>query len=288
MPAWIFYSGTASVTMGMLGMLWIGLADSEPDSIVSVLVVFGLGATSVSIFVREVVLRGAARRRAMSERRLDSVFAAVKDHASHRTSEKLQLNEHSSWLAEIQRKSEAAEVLGSVAKAHLEVFELCGEYLRVVSEQLQVAGAGSPRIPVFLEGRQIVAKLHHQHLLKWVELEVRVATDEAAIKKEIGDKIALTTHALDCLTRGLSSYPSDRVLTESKKVIAGVLLSLEVADACEQIRKFSSAGNLVVAREIFENKLEAMKEAVSAREIDEEHLRLLEAQLLAVNPNTAT
>ena len=274
--------------MGMLGMLWIGLADSEPDSIVSVLVVFGLGATSVSIFVREVVLRGAARRRAMSERRLDSVFAAVKDHASHRTSEKLQLNEHSSWLAEIQRKSEAAEVLGSVAKAHLEVFELCGEYLRVVSEQLQVAGAGSPRIPVFLEGRQIVAKLHHQHLLKWVELEVRVATDEAAIKKEIGDKIALTTHALDCLTRGLSSYPSDRVLTESKKVIAGVLLSLEVADACEQIRKFSSAGNLVVAREIFENKLEAMKEAVSAREIDEEHLRLLEAQLLAVNPNTAT
>ena len=274
--------------MGMLGMLWIGLADSEPDSIVSVLIIFGLGATSVSIFVREVVLRRAARRRAMSEKRLDSVFAAVKDHASHRTPEKLQLNEHSSWLAEIQRKSEAAEVLGSVASAHLEVFELCGEYLRVVSEQLQAAGAGSPRIPVFLEGRQIVAKLHHEHLLKWVELEVRAATDEAAIKNEIGDKIVLTTHALDCLTRGLSSYPSDRVLTESKKVIAGVLLSLEVADACEQIQKFSSAGNLVAAREIFENKLEAIKEAASAREIDEEHLNLLESQLVAVNTNEVT
>jgi hypothetical protein len=94
---------------------------------------------------------------------------------------KLSLRKNAAIVKDIQQKSEAARLLGKMSAGHLEVFEICNQYLSLTEKQMETVGVGSPRIAGLRRGREIVGELHRHHLLAWAEIETRALTQKAKI-----------------------------------------------------------------------------------------------------------
>jgi len=207
------------------------------------------------VLFREVVLRRSMERE-RAARRLAHHLSAAKKHGREREDrDKFTLEHNERFLSEIRSKSEAAKVLGNLAEAHKEVFELCDEYFMIASREISNARVGSPRVPALRKGSIAAAKRHRFHMLKWAELRSRSFTSEAKNADSFDSKIAAAEAALDAVQRAIEVYPNENALTDSREVLQTFLASTRLRSFLDQAEEAEIAGKLESALRNYNNAL---------------------------------
>ena len=196
----------------------------------------------VALSAREVVMRRAWTRYLLE----NGIQDARKNRArqSSRGSKKaLSGSVHSTALRTIQKQSAAADAQGSPPEAHLDVAQLCQEYLLSVDEAIRSRSYGSEKGIAIRAGQERVRALHRHHLLTWARGQSWALTREAQQRARTFDKIETANRALDCIESALRVYPDEAELHESKVVIGELIASVKVAHWVELAERSAFKGH---------------------------------------------
>lgn len=210
------------------------------------------------VLFREVVLR-RTRARARAARRLSHQLQAARGFSrSGDEEDKLTIQRNEELIREIRAKSDAAKVLGKLADAHMEVFELCGDYLSAASAEIARARAGSPRIPALKKGSASAARRHRFHMLKWAEIKARSFTAEASNSGRLTDKIDAAEEALQAVETAIRAYPSEPTLADSLQVLQVFLISARVKTSIDKGDRAGAKGSFKRAVDHYRDALEEL------------------------------
>lgn len=243
LPASSYYILATAVALAFFFFLWGILHEGGEDM---PWIAAGIGASILiigAVFLREIVLRNARNKFLSAQKRLDQNLNKVPQVNPKNDSHKLSLQQNTGIIKEIQKKSEAAKVLGKLSEGHLEVFEMCGEYLAVNENQLETVGLGSPRLAALRRGREIAQNLRHYHLLAWAELESRSFSQEAKNRVIISEKLEMSQKALSVLEFALQFYPNEPQLLESDEALKEFAASIKISHLIEQAERADFKGN---------------------------------------------
>jgi hypothetical protein len=228
-----------AVFLTVLGALYDGYDDTP-------WVVAGMAAAvfAASLFLfREVVLR-RFRRRALAARRLShQLRSTARVRYGEHTGTKITLQRNDEIIREIRTKSDAAKVLGKLAEAHKEVFDLCEQYLAAAAAEISSARPASPRIPALRKGSRFANARHRFHMLKWAEIKARSFTSEAGAAGRLNDKIEAAQEALDAVGRAMEVYPDEATLVDSRAVLRVFLFSARIKSSIEKAERANARGN---------------------------------------------
>lgn len=185
----------------------------------------------VALSAREVVMRRAWTRYLL-ENGIQDPRPKTKSRSSQssRSSKKgFSSSVHSAALRAIQKQSAAAEAPSSPPEAHLDVAQLCQEYLSSTDEAIRSGSYGSEKGIAIRAGQERVRSLHKHHLLTWARGQSRQLTYEAQQRARTFDKIETANRALECIDSALRIYPEEPELHESKMAISEFIASVKVA-----------------------------------------------------------
>ena len=217
----------------------------------------GVGASLiliVSVVLRELILVRTGYGVRLKQRPVGTANLRTSS-TNPRDPEKLTLERNAAILAEIQKKSDAANVLDRLSAGHREVFELCGAYIARNESELKSVSPGSPRLTALLRGRSAVAEFHRYHLLKWAQLEVYGLTNEARELEDAEEKKRAAKAALNVIDTALKSYPSDESLIDSQQLLRDMVVSISVSDWMEKAERAAFEGDYSGARELYREAL---------------------------------
>jgi hypothetical protein len=244
LPASNYYILTAAAAIALFFIIWGILFDAEEDTPWIASGIAASGVLASAVVLREIVLRRAQKRYLLTQRRLDENLKSISLQAdANAVYNKLSLEKHAFIVKEIQQKSDAARVLGKVSEGHLEVFEMCNNYLSLNKQQMETVGVGSPRLAALRRGKEIVQNLHYFHLMSWAQNESRYLTQESKIRVKISDKLEVAQRALTILNSASEFYPNDRRLIESEQALKEFLTSIKVSHLIEQAERAVFKGN---------------------------------------------
>jgi tetratricopeptide (TPR) repeat protein len=196
----------------------------------------------VALSAREVVMRRAWTRYLLENG--ISQNAPSRSHSSGRSQKKgFSASLHSAALRAIQKQSSAADRPGSAPETHLDVAQLCHEYLASTDEAIRSGSHGSEKGIALRAGQERVRALHKHHLLTWARGQSQLLTYEAQQRARTFDKIETATRALDCLDSALRIYPDETDLSESRVAIEGFIASVKVAHWVELAERSAFKGH---------------------------------------------
>ena len=285
LPASNYYILAAAAAIAFFFLIWGILHEGGeekpwiPAGFVASLVLAG------AVILREIILRNARRRYLLAQQKLDYNLQNISVKPTQ-NSNKLTLEQNAVIVEEINRKSEAAKILGKLPDGHLEVFDLCNEYLSRNKQELQSAGVGSPRIAALRRSRERVKVLHKFHLLAWAEIESRSLTQEAKNRVTISEKVETAQRALTILESALNFYPQESRLFESADLLREYISSIKISDLIEQAERAAFKGNNKRAISIYRDALfflerdnaQTVKTQLIAEKINKEIDKLRETQ----------
>ncbi len=259
-PFWLtassYYVLAAAVAIALFFLVWGIFHEGDEET---PLMAAGIGASLVlggAVVVREIFLRKARNRFLLIERNLDQNVKQIPlPLRPTRDANKLSLEKNAAIVKNIREKSEAARLLGKMSAGHLEVFEICSQYLSLTEKQMETVGVGSPRIAGLRRGREIVGELHRHHLLAWAEIEARTLTQKAKNYVTISEKLDTAQEALNVLNSALQFYPNDPQLTESETVLKDFIASIKVSHWIEQAERAAFKGNSKRAVSLYRDAL---------------------------------
>lgn len=246
-PFWFsasnYYVLATAISIAAFFLTW-GFLNENKDEISWITA----GIISSLILIGAVALRGILLRRAQSrflfeQKQIDFNLRVAQRNQSELNPNKLTLEKNAIILEEIEKKSKAARVLEKLPEGHLEVFELCEEYLKKNESELNSAGVGSPRLPVLRKSREKVEKFHKYHLLTWASLESRLLIQDAKIQPEIGEKLAYSQRALNVLDSAVQFYPNELLLTDSINAVKEFVVTVRVSHWMEQAERAAHREN---------------------------------------------
>lgn len=244
LPASNFYVLTAAVSIAFFFLVWWILHEGNeelpwiPAGITACLVVIG------AVFLREIILKKARKRYLLAQHQLDRNIDKISlNSGSFVNPNKITLQQNAAILKEIEKKSEAAQILNSISSGHYEVFEMCNDYLSLNEREMQTVNIGSPRIAALRRGRDIVNRMHRFHLLKWAEIETKRLNNDSNSTVSFTEKVEATQKTLAILDKALRFYPHERSLVDSKQVLLEVITSIKVANWIEKAERAAFKGN---------------------------------------------
>jgi len=245
LPASNYYILTLSATVAFFFLIWGILHEGDEET---PFIAAGIGASlllSSAVVIREIFLRKARHRYLLVERKLDYNVKnfSLQTKLSNNDFDKLTLEKNAAIIKEIQKKSETARGLGNFSNGHLEVFEICNNYLSVAEKQLETVRVGSPRLAGLRRGREIVGELHRYHLLSWAEIEARVLTLKARNYVTVSEKLNTAQEALSIVESALQFYPQEARLTESESALKDFIASIKISHWIEQAERSTFKGN---------------------------------------------
>ena len=245
LPASNYYILAASATVAFFFLVWGILHEGDEET---PFIAAGIGASlllSSAVVIREIFLRKARHRYLLVERKLDYNVKnfSLQTKLSNNDFDKLTLEKNAAIIKEIQKKSETARGLGNFSNGHLEVFEICNNYLSVAEKQLETVRVGSPRLAGLRRGREIVGELHRYHLLSWAEIEARVLTLKARNYVTVSEKLNTAQEALSIVESALQFYPQEARLTESESALKDFIASIKISHWIEQAERSTFKGN---------------------------------------------
>jgi tetratricopeptide (TPR) repeat protein len=248
LPASSYYILATAIAIAFFFFLWGILHEGGEDM---PWITAGIGASILlvgAVVLREIILRRARNNFLSAQQRLDNNLKKVAPQVSANSdANKLTVQQNAGIIKDIQKKSEAAKVLGKLSEGHLEVFEMCREYLAVNKNQLETVGLGSPRLAALRRGREIVQDLHYFHLLAWAELESRLFTQEAKNRAIISEKLEMSQKALTVLDFALQFYPNEPQLVESNEVLKEFAASIKISHLIEKAERAAFKSNYKLA-----------------------------------------
>lgn len=182
----------------------------------------------VALSAREVLMRRAWTRylleHGISER------PSSRSRASSRNQKRgFSSSFHSAALRTIQKQSSAADAPSATPEMHLDVAQLCHDYLASTDEAIKSGSYGSEKGIAMRAGQERVRALHRHHLLIWARAHSQALTREAQQRARHFDKIETATRAIECLDSVLRVYPDEAELSESKVALAEFIVSVKVA-----------------------------------------------------------
>lgn len=179
----------------------------------------------VALSAREVVMR-----RAWTRYLLEHGIQRNSKRGSRESQKRgLSASAHSAALRAIQKRSAAADMPGAVPEVHLDVAQLCQDYLSSTDEALRSGSFGSEKGIALRAGQERIRTLHKHHLLTWARDYSRALTWEAQQRSRTWDKIETASKALECIDSALRLYPNELELNESKGAIREFIASVKVA-----------------------------------------------------------
>ena len=253
LPASNYYVLSAAISIAVFFLVWGVLLDGAAEE--APWITSGIAASVIlasAVVLREIVLRKARRRFLLTQNKLEANLKGVRaasappllmPQKSSALSNKLTVEKNAAIVKQIQQKSEAARLSGKVAEAHLEVVDLCSDYLALNRRQMEMVGVGSPRLAALRRGRETVGQLHRYHLLTWAQNESRHLTQESKIRVKISDKLEAAQRALHTLQTAAEFYPNERQLAESETVLREFIASIKVSHWIEQAERAAFKGN---------------------------------------------
>lgn len=201
----------------------------------------------VALSAREVVMRRAWTRYLLENGIHDTrrkVSSSTSSRSSSRSSKKgFSPSVHSAALRAIQKQSSAADSPHATPEAHLDVAQLCHDYLASTDEVIRSGGYGSEKGIAIRAGQERVRALHKHHLLTWARGQSRLLTHEAQQRARVFDKIETANRALDCIDSALRIYPDEPELHESKTAISELIASVKVAHWVELAERSAFKGH---------------------------------------------
>lgn len=274
-PFWLtasnYYVLAVAAAIALFFLVWGIFHEGNEET---PLMAAGIGACLVlsgAVVMREIFLRKARKRFLLVERNLDRNLKQIPLPLQRPTKDanKLSLEKNAAIVKSIQQKSEAARLLGRMSAGHLEVFEICSQYLSLTEKQMETVRVGSPRIAGLRRGREIVSELHRLHLLAWAEVEARTLTQKAKNYVTISEKLDTAQQALTVLNSALQFYPNEARLIESETVLNDFIASIKVSHWIEQAERAAFKGNSRRAVSLYRDALFFLdREGVKTEERD--------------------
>src|ERR1041384_6597674 len=196
----------------------------------------------VALSAREVLMRRAWTRylleNGISER------PSSRSRASGRSQKRgFSSSFHSAALRAIQKQSSAADAPGSTPEMHLDVAQLCHDYLASTDEAIKSASYGGEKGITIKAGQERVRALHRHHLLTWARGQSQLLAHEAQQRARTFDKIETATRAMDCIDSALRAYPDETELNESRVAIEEFIASVKVAHWVELAERSAFKGH---------------------------------------------
>lgn len=204
----------------------------------------GLAASAVllvALSAREVLMRRAWTRYLLENGIHEKHSSRPRE--SGRSQKKGSSSLHSNALRTIQKQSIAADRRGANPEAHLDVAQLCQEYLASTDEAIGSGSYGSEKGIAIRAGQERVRALHRHHLLTWAKGQSRALTHEAQQRARTFDKIETATRAIDCIDSALRVYPDEAELNDSRVAITEFIASVKVAHWVELAERSAFKGH---------------------------------------------
>jgi len=196
----------------------------------------------VALSAREVVMRRAWTRYLLENGIREN--SPSRSRESGRSQKKgFSASMHSAALRAIQKQSTAADRPGSAPEMHLDVAQLCHDYLASSDEAIRSGRFGSEKGIALRAGQERVRTLHRHHLLTWARGQAQLLTHEAQQRARTFDKIETATRALDCIDSALRVYPDETELNESRIAIGEFIASVKVAHWVELAERSAFKGH---------------------------------------------
>jgi tetratricopeptide (TPR) repeat protein len=195
----------------------------------------------VALSAREVVMRRAWTRYLLEH--------GIQEHSSNSSErgrsrkKSYSASLHSAALRAIQKQSSAADSKGSSPEAHLEVAQLCHDYLSSTEDALRSESFAGEKGITIKAGQDRVRALHKHHLLIWARDHSRTLTRDAQQRARTFDKIETANRALECIDSALRLYPYESELNESKVAIGEFIASVKVAHWVELAERSAFKGH---------------------------------------------
>ena len=194
----------------------------------------------VALSAREVVMRRKWTRYLLENGiRESSSSRSRRSSRSHKRGMSSSL--HSAALRAIEKQSTAADRPGSSPDEHLDVAQLCQDYLTRIDET--IGNSNAEKGLAQGAGQERVRALHRHHLLTWARTQAQQLTHEAQQRARTFDKIETATRALDCIDSALRVYPGEAELNESRVVIGEFIASVKVAHWVELAERSAFKGH---------------------------------------------
>lgn len=256
LPASNYYILATGLAIAFFLLVW-GLFHEGEEEIPLILAFIGAALLfGGTVVVREIFLRNARNQYLLNT---GNASRAVRNFPpqprSLRDINKLSLEKNAAIIKDIQKKSDAARALGKTGSGHLEIFEICNDYLLFTEKEMETVGVGSPRIAGLRRGREIVSELHRYHLLIWAEIESRALTQKARNYVTISEKLNTAQEALAVLDSARQFYPHESQLIESETALRDFIASIKVSHWIEQAERAAFKGNYKRAVSLYRDAL---------------------------------
>ena len=197
----------------------------------------------VALSAREVVMRRAWTRYLL-ENGISQKSTSTRSRESSRGQKRgFSASVHSAALRAIQKQSTAADVPGATPEMHLDVAQMCHDYLASSDEAIRSGSFGSEKGIAIRAGQERVRALHKHHLLTWARGQARVLLHDAQQRARTFDKIETATRAMDCIDSTLRVYPEEVELNDSRVVIDEFIASVKVAHWVELAERSAFKGH---------------------------------------------
>ena len=174
---------------------------------------------------------------------------------------------HSAALRTIQKQSSAADAPGSTPEMHLDVAQLCHDYLARTDEAIKSGTSISEKGIAMRAGQERVRALHRHHLLVWSKAHSQSLTREAQQRARHFDKIETATRAIDCLNSVLRIYPDEAELSDSRVALEEFIASVKVAHWMELAERSAFKGHYRRAIDRYRDALFYLNQDVVKQEV---------------------
>ena len=267
MPSSVGYliSAIAIAVAVFFGLWWILVSGGDEAPWLPA----GLAASVVllvALSAREVLMRRAWTRylleHGISER------PSSRSRASGRSQKRgFSSSFHSAALRTIQKQSSAADAPGSTPEMHLDVAQLCHDYLASTDEAIKSGTSGSEKGIAMRAGQERVRALHRHHLLIWARAHSQSLTREAQQRARHFDKIETAMKAIECIDSVLRIYPDEAELSESRGALTEFIASVKVAHWMELAERSAFKGHYRRAIDRYRDALFYLNQDVVKQEV---------------------
>ena len=246
-PFWIstvnYYILAVAISLAAFFLIWLILLKEDETPWISA----GFLASLILIFaviLRELILQKIYKQTISAQRQLDYNFQKgfKRNHILPNLS-KFSLEKNSTLIKNIASKSKDARTLGKSPDSHLEVFELCNQYLQLNEKELETVGIGATRIAAFRRGREKVQSFHKFHLLTWASIESNLLIQNSKNLTAVSEKLDNAQRALGVLDSALEFYPNEKLLVDSIEAVKDYIVSTRVSHWIEQAERASFKEN---------------------------------------------
>ena len=149
---------------------------------------------------------------------------------------------HTAALRSLQSQSVEADA-GSRPEAHLDLFNLCQNFISRADEALRSNSLTAEKRSIFRAGQERARIMEKHHMLTWARESSMALTHEAQRRARMSDKVETAYRALDCLDAALKVYPAETELNASKSAIWEFIASVKVAHWVELAERAAFKGH---------------------------------------------